>query len=273
MAGTTEGTQEMSFLQHLEELRWHLLRGVSAILIVAVVAFLYQEYLFDTIILAPSSPDFWTNRALCQLGELIGIPSLCINQKQLMFQNIDMSGQFTTSIWVSFLAGIIVAFPYLIYEIWKFIKPALYERELRYSQNAIIVISLLFIVGVLFGYYLIVPLSIDFLGAYQVSSKVENIVTLSSYISTISSIVLSAGLIFELPVVIYFLAKMGIVSSAFLKKYQRHAIVVVVILAAIITPPDVVSQTMVCIPLLILYQVSIYIAKRIERNKARQLAG
>ncbi|MFT3740829.1 MAG: twin-arginine translocase subunit TatC [Breznakibacter sp.] len=258
---------EMSFLEHLEALRWHLIRSFVAVLVITILAFIFKDFLFDQVIFAPSSPDFWTNKAINQLATYLDMPALKINETPIKLQNISMSGQFSTHLWVAFLAGIIVAFPYVFWELWRFIRPALHENEARSSQGAILIVSLLFVLGVLFGYYVIAPMSISFLVGYQVSTKVENIVALDSYISTVSSIVLSSGVLFELPVFIYFLAKIGVVSSQFLKKYRRHAIVVIVILAAIITPPDVVSQTMVCLPLLILYEASIMVAKRLERKR------
>jgi len=260
---------EMTFLQHLEELRWHLFRGVVAIFAVAIAAFLFKDFLFDKIILAPGYSDFPMNRLMCHLADYTQMHSLCINKVPLKFQNISMSGQFTTHIWVSFVAGFIVAFPYIFWELWWFIKPALHENEQKVSRGAIGVVSLLFIVGVLFGYYMIMPFSLDFLGTYKVSESVENIITLDSYISTLTGIVLASGVLFEMPVLIYFLAKIGLVSSSFLRKYRRHAIVVVVILAAVITPPDVVSQIMVCVPLVFLYEISILVAKNLERKRAK----
>ena len=175
-------------------------------------------------------------------------------------------------IMVSFIAGLLLAFPYVIFELWQFLKPALYEHERKYTSCAIFYISLLFFTGVLFGYFMIVPLTIHFLGSYKVSSQVLNQINLGSYISTISSVVLSSGLIFELPVLIFFLAKIGIVTHNFLKRYRRHAIIVILIVAAIITPPDVFSQTLVTIPLIALYEVSIIIAKKVTRAR-ESLAG
>jgi len=259
--------KEMSFLQHLEALRWHLIRGSLAILVFAILAFIYKDFLFDQIILAPGRPDFWTNRMMCLLAQQLEMPSLCINQRILEIQNINMSGQFTTHMWVAFLVGLIVAFPYVFWELWRFVKPALRETEVKYSQGAMVVVSFLFLMGVLFGYYLIAPMSIDFLVGYQVSESVKNIVTLDSYISTIASIVFSGGIMFELPVVVFFLVKIGLVSANFLRKYRRHAYVVIVVVAAIITPADIVSCILVCLPMAVLYEASISVAKRIEKKR------
>jgi len=263
---------EMSFLDHLEELRWHLVRSFASIFIFAILAFIFKEFVFDEVILAPSTPEFLTNKFLCQLSEMFQMPALCINQTRLTLQNINMSGQFTTHIWVSFIAGVIVAFPYIFWEIWSFLKPALYPNEIKHSRGALFFSSILFVVGVSFSYYIICPLSVHFLGNYHVSDQVENIVNLSSYISTITSIVLAGGIIFELPIIIFFLAKVGLVTSDFLKKYRRHALVVALLLAAIITPPDIVSQILVCLPLIVLYEAGIVIAKRIERKRDSEMS-
>ncbi|MCU4155123.1 twin-arginine translocase subunit TatC [Carboxylicivirga sp. A043] len=258
--------KEMSFLEHLEVLRWHLVRAFASVLVFAIAAFIFKGFVFDTIILAPSSPGFFTNRMLCSLAGIMEMPLLCINQIPLSFQNINMSGQFTTHIWVSFVAGIVAAFPYIFWEFWRFVKPALYQNEINNSRGAIFFASTLFSIGILFAYYIICPLSVHFLGTYQVSDKVENIVNLGSYISTITSIVLAGGIIFELPIFIYFLAKVGLVTSGFLIKYRKHSIVVALLLAAVITPPDVISQLLVCFPLIILYESGIMIAKRLEKK-------
>ncbi|WP_075603213.1 twin-arginine translocase subunit TatC [Saccharicrinis aurantiacus] len=262
-------TNEMSFLEHLEELRWHIVRSFIAIAVVGVAAFLYKDILFDTIIFGPSNPDFFTNRLLCRAADLYNLPALCINQSKISFQNILMSGQFTTHIKVSFIAGLVAAFPYVFWEFWRFIKPALLQEEQKHSRGAIFFASILFSVGILFAYYIICPLSIQFLSNYQVSDKVDNILNLGSYISTISSIVLAGGVIFELPILIYFLARVGIVTSTSLKKYRKHSIIASLLLAAIITPPDVISQILVCVPLIILYEAGIIIAKRIEKKRAK----
>ncbi len=263
---------EMSFLDHLEVLRWHLVRSFGSVFVFAILAFVFKGFVFDTVILAPSDADFLTNRLLCDLASKLDMPLLCINQQPLSFQNIKMSGQFTTHIWVSFVVGIVVAFPYVFWEFWRFIKPALYTKEIKHSRGAIFFTSILFTVGILFAYYIICPLSVHFLGTYQVSEKVENIVNLGSYISTVTSIVLAGGVIFELPIFIYFLAKVGLVSSEFLRKYRRHSVVLALLLAAIITPPDVISQLLVCIPLIILYEAGIVIARRIENKREKELA-
>ncbi|KAF0203098.1 MAG: sec-independent protein translocase protein [Bacteroidetes bacterium] len=258
----TEPAEEMSFWGHLDALRGHLFRSAIAIVVVAIVAFLNREFIFDSIILAPKNPDFITNRLLCQLGEWANIPALCLGNIELKIININLSGQFTTHMYISMFAGLIIAAPYVIWEIWRFIKPALYDNERRHSRGAVIVMSLLFLLGVLFSYYLIVPLTLNFFGTYQVSDSVNNQIALSSYISTVVSVTFSLGVVFELPVFIYFLAKVGIITESFLKKNRKYMLVILLIISAIITPPDILSQILVCIPLYGLYELSIIVARR-----------
>ncbi len=254
---------EMSFLGHLEELRWHLLRAFLSIFIIAIAAFIFHDIIFDKIILAPKTPDFFTNRMFCAFGEIVKVPALCINSNPFEIINIRMAGQFTTHIMVSILAGIILAFPYIFFEFWSFVKPALYLKEKGYARGAVFFSSLLFLLGVLFGFFVITPLSVHFLGSYSVSSQVENQINLTSYISTVASVTLASGIIFELPVLVFFLTKIGLVTPSFLRKYRKHSIVAILLLSAIITPPDIFSQVLVCFPLIFLYEIGIIISKRI----------
>jgi sec-independent protein translocase protein TatC len=255
--------KEMTFWEHLETLRWHLVRSIVAILVLAIVAFLNRHIIFDDIILAPKDSNFISNRVLCQLSEWLGLQGLCIDDLALTIINIKMSGQFMTHMMVSIVAGIIVAFPYLIWEIWSFIRPALYQNEKKYSSGAVWVCSILFLIGVGFAYFLIVPLTVNFLGTYQVSASVANQVSLTSYISTVVSVTLGIGIVFELPVFVYFLTKVGILSPDFMKKNRKYMIVILLVVSAIITPPDVFSQILVVIPLMGLYELSISISKRV----------
>lgn len=257
---------DMSFLEHLEELRWHLVRAITSIVLVAIVAFIFKNIVFDVIIIAPKSPDFFTNRMLCEFGNFIGIKKLCINSKPLELINIKMAGQFTTHIMVSLISGFIVAFPYVFWELWRFIAPALYSNEKNVARGAVFFSSLLFLLGVLFGYYVIVPLSVHFLGSYSVSGEVANRINLTSYMTTVASISLAAGVVFELPILVYFLTKVGLVTPEFLKKYRRHSLVIILVLSAIITPPDIFSQVLVSFPLIILYEVGISISRSLVRK-------
>jgi len=259
-------SNNMTFLEHLEELRWHLIRAFASVFVVAVVAFIFSDIVFNHIILAPKNPDFFTNKMLCLLGEKVNIQKLCINAEPFQIINIKMAGQFTIHITISIFAGIIIAFPYIFWEFWNFIKPALYETELKHSRGAVTFSSLLFITGVLFGYFVIAPLSIHFLGSYNVSDQVLNQINLRSYIGTITSVTLAAGVIFELPILIYFLSKAGLVTPEFLRKYRRHAIIIVMVLAATITPPDIFSLMLVTFPLIILYEAGIVISKKVVKK-------
>jgi len=257
---------EMSFLDHLEVLRWHLIRALGSIFLFSALAFANKEIIFDKIIMHPKMPDFWTNRMFAKLADLTGAESLRINTGDLKLISISMSGQFMTHIWTSIVAGLVIAAPYVIWEFWRFIKPALYDSERKHSIGAVFYMSFLFICGVLFGYYLIVPLSVHFLGSYSISGEVANQINVLSYISTVTSITLAAGVIFELPVFVYFLSKIGILTPQIMKKYRRHAYVALLVVSAIITPPDVFSQIMVCMPLVVLYEIGIVISKRINKK-------
>ncbi len=262
----------MSFLEHLEELRWHIVRSAIAIVVLAATAFIFSRFIFDQIILAPKNPDFFTNRALCKFAEIVNTPSLCINEKHLEIQSIKMAGQFSSDIMISLIVGLILAFPVVAWEMWRFIAPALYEKERKHARGSVVAVSFLFLLGAAFGYYLIVPLSVHFLGGYNVSEEVINRIDLNSYVSTVAYIPLATGVIFELPVLMIFLTKVGIVNPSFLIKYRKHAYIVLLILSAIITPPDVFSQILVVLPLGLLYEVSIMLTKRTAKKHRQTIA-
>ena len=253
---------EMSFLDHLEELRWHLIRSVIAILIVAIVAFIFKDFIFDVLLFGPKQKDFITYRWFCSISQTLGQGnSFCIDELPFRIQSRTMAGQFSAHLWTSILAGFILAFPYIIFEFWKFISPGLYEKERKNARGFIFIASMLFFIGVLFGYYIVTPLSINFLGNYSVSSEIFNDFDLSSYIGLLRASVLAAGIIFELPIIVYFLTKVGIITPDFLRKNRKISLVVVLSLSAIITPPDIASQIIVSIPILVLYEVSILISR------------
>ncbi len=262
-----EEKNQMSFLDHLEELRWHLMRSVIAVMVFAVAAFVFYDFIFNVLILAPKNPDFFTNRMFTLLSEYTGIEALKINTKPFQVININMAGQFATHISVSLVVGLIASFPYIFYEFWSFLKPALYDNEKKHARGSIFYTTFLFALGVLFGYYVITPLSVHFLGSYSVSEQVMNQINLKSYISSITSIVLAAGVIFELPVLIFFLSKIGLVSPEFLKTYRKHSVVLILVLSAIITPPDIFSQVLVCLPLMLLYEIGIKISKKVQKKQ------
>jgi sec-independent protein translocase protein TatC len=260
---------EMSFLDHLEVLRWTLIRSTLAVFSFGIIAFIFKKFIFDKIILLPKDPNFFTYRFLCSISQKFGTEGLCISEIPFIVQSRTMAGQFSAHIWTSITAGFILAFPFIIWEVWKFIKPGLYPSERKHAKSFIIISSFLFFLGVLFGYYVITPLSINFLGAYRVADEVHNNIDLSSYIGLLRASVLSSGLIFEMPIIIYFLAKLGLVTPEFLRKYRKYALVLVLILAALITPPDVISQIIVAIPMMILYETSIIITKMIVRKEKK----
>ncbi|MCK0131768.1 twin-arginine translocase subunit TatC [Flavobacteriaceae bacterium F08102] len=258
---------EMSFLDHLEVLRWTLVRSAVAVFIGSALAFIMKGFIFNQIILLPKDPRFFTYRFLCTISKKFGFEDMCITDIPFIVQSRTMAGQFSAHIWTSITVGFILAFPFIIYEIWKFIKPGLYPKEQKNAKSFIIISSLLFFIGIVFGYYVITPLSVNFFGGYRVADQIENNIDLTSYIALLRAGVLSSGLLFEIPIIIYFLTKLGLVTPAFLKKYRKYALVIVLILAALITPPDVISQIIVTIPMMILYEISIYISKFVTKKE------
>ena len=258
--------KEMSFLDHLEELRWHLIRSVIAIFVFSIAAFISVDFVFNTIVFGPAKIDFWTFRKLCELSELIHSPALCIDTLDFKIQSRQMTGQFTMHITSSFAIGLIVAFPYIFWEFWRFISPGLRLNEKKVSRGAVFSVTVLFTLGVLFGYYIMSPLAVSFLAGYQVSDMVSNEFDITSYVSTISTLVLGSGLLFQLPMVVYFLSKIGVVTPELMRSYRRHAIVVILILGAVFTPPDPFSQILIALPLFGLYQLSIFISARVRKN-------
>ena len=270
---------EMTFLQHLEELRWVIIKSAIAVIVVATAAFILKHILFDIILLSPRTPGFISNVIICKLGTwfqnswlglLLHIEDLCINQHPKPLQNITMGGQFNMHVWVSLVAGFIFAFPYIFHQFWSFVAPALHEKERKKINGAVFYSSALFLLGIAFGYFILLPFSIDFLTTYAVSDEIENKINFVSYISNITTVTLACGLVFELPVVVYFLTKIGVMTPEFMKKYWRHAVIAILIVAAIITPPDVVSQLLVALPLFLLYWVSILISTAVVRKQQKK---
>jgi sec-independent protein translocase protein TatC len=264
---------EMSFLEHLEELRWHIIKSLVSIFVFGLVAFIFKDIVFNKILLAPKFPDFITYRIFCRIAEIVKIPRLCINAVPMELISIKMSGQFSMHIMVSLVVGFIVAFPYIFYQFWRFIVPALYPKEKKVARGAVFISSLLFLLGVFFGYFIITPLTIQFFSGYSVSEDVTNQINLISFVSTIASVLLSCGVIFELPILIYFLSKIGLVTPKFLKTYRKHALVLIIFMSAVITPPDIFSQLVVSVPLILLYEVSIFISGRMQKKRLKQEAA
>ena len=264
-------TNEMSFLDHLEDLRWHLIRATLAIVASGSIAFIFSRFIFRVIVFGPLDMSFPTYKFLCKAANFINVKTtFCGDELPMIIQSRTMAGQFSADIWTSITAGFIISFPYVIYQFWKFISPGMHKNERKHARGFIIISSFLFFIGVLFGYYIVTPLSINFLANYNISEVVDNQIDISSYIGLVRASSLASGLVFELPIIIYFLTKIGLVTPEFLKKYRKYALVIVLILSAIITPPDIASQVIVAIPILILYQVSIYISKVVVRNQKRK---
>lgn len=270
-AGNLPKKKEMSFLDHLEELRWHVIRSVIAVLLFSIGAFIAVDFVFDTIVFGPARTDFWTFRMLCRLGELVDSAALCIDQLDFKIQSRKMTGQFTMHITSSFAIGIIAAFPYIFWEFWRFVSPGLMMNERAISRGAVFSVSVLFAAGVSFGYFIMAPLAVSFLAGYQVSTLVSNEFDITSYVSTLTTLVLGSGLLFQLPIVVFFLSKIGIVTPELMRQYRRHAIVVILILGAVFTPPDPLSQVLIAFPLFGLYQFSIFISVRVHKKMDRQM--
>lgn len=256
----------MGFLDHLEALRWHILRAAFSILVCGIIVFSAKEFTFNTLIFGPLRKDFITYRFLCSLGE-----AACMSPPNITLTTREFGEQFFVHFRVAFWLGLILSFPLVVWEIWKFVKPGLYENERKVTRGIVLVCSLLFLSGVMFGYFVIAPFAITWLGNYSVGMAAVNAPTLSSYVNYITMFTIPTGLIFELPMGAYFLGKIGIISSAFLRNYRRHAIVIIFIVAAIVTPPDVVSQILISLPVLVLYEVSIMVVRSIERKDALAL--
>ena len=262
----------MSFLDHLEELRWHIIRSLAAIFVFAIIAFISKDIVFGKIILGPAKVDFWTFRMLCKAGEYLNSETLCIDELPFIIQSRKMTGQFSMHITSSFVIGIILAFPYAFWEFWRFIAPGLYNNERSIARGATFYVSLLFMTGVLFGYFVITPLSVNFLANYQVDAQVMNEFDIVSYVSTVTMLVLACAILFQLPIVVYFLTKAGIINPRLMRTFRKHAIVVILVLAAMLTPPDPVSQILIAFPLFGLYQISIYISSVTEKRRIKALA-
>ena len=264
--------KEMTFLDHLEELRWHVIRALLAVVVLTIVAFIFIEWIFENIVFAPAKLDFPTFEYMCKLGDLVGMKeSLCVTELPFIVQSRNMTGQFMMSITGSFVIGLIVAFPFVIWELWSFIRPGLETKERKFSKGAVFAISFLFLLGVLFGYYLLCPITIWFLATYSISPLIRNEFDITSYVSTTSSLVLGCGILFQFPVIIYFLTKVGIVTPQLMRSYRKHSIVGILVLGAIITPSaDPFSLTVISLPLYLLFEISIFTSALVLRRKRKE---
>lgn len=261
----------MSFFDHLEALRWHLIRSALAIVVITSVVFYFYDWIFDTIIMGPSKPTFWTYRMLCALGDLLHRPGFCIDKINIQLINTEMAGQFTLQINSSLIIGLTLGFPYLLFEVWRFVRPALHEKERKAASGFVFYATALFIIGVLFGYYVITPESINFLSGYTVSATIKNLFDIDSYLSSVSTLTLATGIVFELPILVYILSNLGILTAKFMRETRRYAIVIIMVIAAIVTPtPDMMTMTVVSIPLFALYEVGILVSAVVEKRKLKR---
>jgi sec-independent protein translocase protein TatC len=268
------GEKEMNFLDHLEELRWHIIRAVLAIVVLMITAFVFIREIFDYIVFAPAKVDFIFFKWMCSLGDLVGAAeTLCVTDLPFKVQSRNMTGQFMMSITASFMVGLVVAFPYVIWELWSFVRPGLETKERKFSKGAVFAISALFLIGVAFGYFILSPMTIWFLATYQVSSMIVNEFDITSYVSTVASLVLGCGLLFQFPVVVYFLTKIGMVTPTIMRTYRRHAVVVIIVLGAVVTPSaDPFSLAIISLPLYFLYEISIFTSAVVLRKKLKREA-
>lgn len=268
---TKKTNDEMSFLDHLEELRWHLIRSIVVVIIGAIVIFLAKDWIFKDVIFGPRSSSFFSYRALCSLSESLGMGDrLCLFPPEFNIIGVAFGELFVTHLKVSLILGFVVAFPYVFWEFWRFVKPGLHKHEASAARGIVFVCSSLFIFGVLFGYFVISPFAIRFLGGYQIEGAISQ-PSLSSYVNYMTMFTVPTGVVFELPVVVYFLSKIGLITPEFMRKYRKHAFVLILILAAIITPPDIMTQFLIGIPLYILYELSIFVSKRVTKNLEKSL--
>jgi len=274
---TLEG--EMSFFEHLEALRWHLIRAALAVVIFAIAAYAYYDEIFEHVIMAPTHTSFWAYRMMCDMGEVFQgiLPSLfdakdfCVNSIHVNLINTEMAGQFTLKINSSLMIGLVLGIPYLFWELWRFIKPALHEKERKAATGFVFYASLLFILGVLFGYFIITPLSIRFLAGFIVSTSIQNLFDIDSYISSVSTLTLATGVVFQLPILVYIVSSLGFLTPKLMRSSRRYAIVIILIIAAVVTPtPDALTMTVVAIPLLFLYELSIFVAASVEKRRQKK---
>jgi sec-independent protein translocase protein TatC len=262
---------EMSFIDHLEELRWHIMRSVIALLIGGVTVFVNMDFFFRNVVMGPAHKDFITYRLLCKISHAIGLgKSMCLDEVSLKLISTEMSSQFMMSFTIAMVGGFIVVFPYVFWEFWRFTKPALTEKEQQKTRGVIFWVSVLFFMGVGFGYYLIAPYTVNFFASYTLDPLIANTFTVSDYIDNIVSLVLGSGIVFQLPLVVYFFSKVGLLTPSFLRSNRKYAFVIILVIAAVITPPDVVSQMIVTLPLLLLYEISIWISARVVKDLKRE---
>jgi sec-independent protein translocase protein TatC len=257
--------KEMSFFDHLDELRKHIIRSILAVLVFSIIAFIYMDVIFREILMAPSRPDFLTFQVLCKHFDY------CVGAMDFKLISRTMTGQFSMHIMAAMITGVVVAFPFIVWELWKFIAPALHTNERKKSRGVVLGVSGLFFIGVLFGYYIISPLAINFLANYKLDASIENSFDVTSYISTLCLMAIGGGVIFQLPVVVYFLSVMGLMTPAFMRNYRRHAVLVMAVLSAVLTPsPDMLSMLLMLVPMYLLYELSIFVSAAVYKRKVKE---
>jgi len=263
----------MTFVDHLEELRWHIVRALIAIIVAAVLIFIKLDWIFDHVILGPIQNDFITYTSLCRFSNWSGLgDALCMPPIPPGYRLLGntVSGPFMSAIQIGLMGGLILAFPYIFWEIWRFIKPALSPTELKYSRNSIFWVSLCFFLGAAFGYFVLGPFTFNFLANFTLGTTdmYEYKPSLSDYLNSLLDLMLGCAIAFELPILTYILTKIGLVTPSFLRTYRKYAFVVILIVAAIITPsPDWTSQMIVTLPLILLYELSIFISARVYKKQ------
>ncbi|MFD2597706.1 twin-arginine translocase subunit TatC [Sphingobacterium corticis] len=262
---------EMSFFEHIEVLRWHLIRSVIAIMVFAMLSFTFYDFVFNQIIMGPKNLDFWTYRMMCKVGDLLSLDGFCVERIPFNIINTELAGQFMLQINSCLLMAVALGFPYLLFEVWLFVKPALTDVERKGARGFVFYATILFIIGALFGYYIVVPLSVNFLANVSLSEEITNQITIDSYLSTIATLTLGCGVIFLLPILIFILSKLGIMTPEFMRASRRYAIVIILVIAAIITPTaDVITLLTVSAPMFILYELSISVSANVKRRKLQE---
>jgi len=259
---------EMSFFDHLEVLRWHIIRSVIAIAVFAILSFTFYDFVFNQIIMGPKNLDFWTYRMMCKVGDLLNLEGFCVERIPFNIINTELAGQFMLQINSCLLMAIALGFPYLLFEIWLFVKPALTDIERKSAQGFVLYASLLFILGALFGYYIVVPLSVNFLANVSLSEEITNQITIDSYLSTIATLTLGCGVVFLLPILVFILSKLGLMTPEFMRASRRYATVIILIIAAIITPTaDIITLLTVSAPMFLLYELSIMVSANVKKRR------
>src|SRR5690606_34251486 len=262
---------EMSFFDHLEVLRWHLIRSAIAVVIFMMLAFSFYDFIFDEIIMGPKNADFWTYRLMCRIAEWLNTPDFCVTEVPGTIINTQMAGQFILQINSSLIIAVVLGFPYLLYEVWLFIKPALTDIERKSASGFVFYASMLFALGILFVYFVVVPLAMNFLANYSISEEIANTITISNYLSFVATLSLGCGIVFELPIIIFILSKLGIMTPEFMRKSRQYAVVIILLIAAIITPtPDIITMLTVSFPMFLLYELSIVVASRVHKKRIKE---